>query len=305
MNNEILYQSDKCSLISNNHDLLFNNKHNKYYLESYPYEPCLYMKLDSKIVIIIHNSFNVFEIVDVAKNNKKIKAITGKEYDIKGICDLLLCAINYQVFDTDISYLEKKLNDDISLNDKNNTIDDDERKFIFNDFHNIRELSDDIFYKEYEKYDECVLDYCIIKSDLDYNDEESHKKVVLFAMSKWSKVIKKKCNIDITFNIKKMKASRLKAKCFFEIANENKEESKPYWYLFLNPPHGCSYNIKDFEYINKLLFPKGFDNLEIFEWSTNWSNYFNDGLEWWGARCISIYDKNMKRFVVIGASATD
>lgn len=305
MNNEIIYQSDKCSLISNNHDLIFDDKHDKYYLDSYPYEPCLYMKLDNKIVIIIHNSFNIYEIVDVAKNNKKIKAITGKEYDIKGICELLLCTINCQVFDTDISYLEKKLNNDISLNDKNENIVDEEINPISNDFYNIREISDDIFYKEYKKYNECVLDYCIIKSDLDYNDEVSHKWVVIFAMSKWAKVLKNKYNIDITFNINKMQASKLKAKDFFEISNDNKEDRKSYGYLFLNPPHGCSYNIKDFEYINNLLFPKGFDNLEIFEWSTNWSNYFDDGLEWWGARCISIYDKNMNRFVVIGASATD
>ena len=51
--------------------------------------------------------------------------------------------------------------------------------------------------------------------------------------------------------------------------------------------------------------PNGFDKLEIFEWSTDWSSYFDDGLEWWGARCVSIYDKECDRFVVIAASATD
>ena len=75
--------------------------------------------------------------------------------------------------------------------------------------------------------------------------------------------------------------------------------------MFLNPPYGCNYSIKDFKYINDILFPKGYNKLEIFEWSSDWSNYFNDGLEWWGAKCISIYDNNMNRFVVIGASATD
>ena len=33
--------------------------------------------------------------------------------------------------------------------------------------------------------------------------------------------------------------------------------------------------------------------------------YFDDGNEWWGALCYTVYDKNLERFVVIMASATD
>ena len=101
------------------------------------------------------------------------------------------------------------------------------------------ELKDDIFYKEYKKYDECVLDYCIIKSDLDYNGEKSHKNVVIFAMSKWANVLKNK----ITINLDKMKANKVDTKCFFEISKEDKNKNNKYWYLFLNPPHGCNYSI--------------------------------------------------------------
>lgn len=308
MNNEILYQSDKCLLTNNGSELIFNDNNNMYHMSSYSYEPCLYIKLDNKIAVIIHNSFNIFEIVDVARNNNKIKAITGKEYDIKGICQLLVCAIESKVFDTDISYLEKQLTHEILVKRKNDSITKYKTKpklYSNEGSNNIRELTEDVFYEKFKKYDECVLDYCIIKIDMDYNDEKLHKKVVIFAMSKWAKTLKDTCNIDITFNTKKMRASRLNAKSFFEISTEDKEKSKQYWYLFLNPPHGCNYSIKDFEYINNILFPKGYDELEIFEWSTDWSNYFNDGLEWWGARCISIYDKKMNRFIVIGASATD
>ncbi len=303
MNNEILYQSENCFLIDNCNELIFNYN-NMYYLESNPYEPCLYIKLDNKIVVIIHNSFTTFEIIDVAKNNSKINAITGKEYDIKEICELLICAINSNVYDTDISYLEKQLPHEILEIRKNDIAIEHDAK-LDESSNNIRELTEDVFYKEIKKYNECVLDYCIIKMDMDYNNEESHKKAVIFAMSKWAKILKDTCNIDITVNKEKMKANRINTKSFFEISTENKEKSNQYWYLFLNPPHGCNYNIKDFEHINSILFPKGYNELEIFEWSTDWSNYFDDGLEWWGAKCISIYDKNMNRFVVIGASATD
>ena len=60
-----------------------------------------------------------------------------------------------------------------------------------------------------------------------------------------------------------------------------------------------------FRKVNSALFPEGTDELEVYEWTTDWSNYFDDGHEWWGAACWSVYDKNMNRYVVIMASATD
>ena len=49
----------------------------------------------------------------------------------------------------------------------------------------------------------------------------------------------------------------------------------------------------------------GKDSLEIYDWNVEWSNYFDDGLEWWGAGAISIYDKLLDRYVIIFASSTD
>ena len=80
---------------------------------------------------------------------------------------------------------------------------------------------------------------------------------------------------------------------------------RPYWFLFLDPPHKTNYKIDDFIKINNILFPKGKDNLEIYDWNVEWSNYFDDGLEWWGAAAISIYDKLLDRYVIILASSTD
>ena len=110
---------------------------------------------------------------------------------------------------------------------------------------------------------------------------------------------------EITFDLEKMKATRMDAIEFLDSSYESTINNQQYCYLFLNPPHGSHYSVKDFETINHLLFPKGFYHLEVFDWSSDWSNYFQDGLEWWGAKCFSIYDKDMNRFVVIGASATD
>ena len=302
INDKVLYEYNNAQIIKRNNELIFIMNDNEYYISSSPYEPCLYLSFNNKIVTVIHNSFNTSEIEFLAKNNKKINSITGRKYDIKMLCELLSIAVNYNIYDTDISYLESKL----SIYHKSENLDKNTSKRsitkIIND-DDIIELKDDIFYKEYKKYDECVLDYCIIKMNIEYNHEKSHKKAVIFAMSRW----KDKYDMDITFDIKKMNFKRIDANLFFELlSNETKKyDTKPYCELFINPPYGTSYSVKDFKYINNLLFPNGYDNLEIYEWSTNWSNYFDEGLEWWGARCVSIYDYTMNRFIIIGASASD
>ena len=47
------------------------------------------------------------------------------------------------------------------------------------------------------------------------------------------------------------------------------------------------------------------DVLEIYEWTTDWSDYFDAGHEWYGACCWSVYDRSMDRYVVMLVSATD
>ena len=167
-----------------------------------------------------------------------------------------------------------------------------------------KELKDDPFYKEYRNYGRCVLDYGLLESQ-SYEGLKTHKEAVLFFIKAiW------KDNIDYS----KMKAQLINYKDFFKLPNNyererhclnNNDYHRPYWFLFLNPPYGTNYTLDDFIKINNVLFPKGKDNLEIYEWSVDWSSYFIDGLEWWGAMCTSIYDKSLNRFVVILASATD
>ena len=65
------------------------------------------------------------------------------------------------------------------------------------------------------------------------------------------------------------------------------------------------YGPDDFRKVNAALFPLGTDGLEVYEWTTDWSNLFDDGHEWWGAACWSVYDKRMDRYVVMLASETD
>ena len=68
---------------------------------------------------------------------------------------------------------------------------------------------------------------------------------------------------------------------------------------------GDGFTDRDFALVNAALFPNGADELEIYEWDTDWSDYFNDGREWWGTLCLTVYDGTLRRFAVITASATD
>lgn len=87
--------------------------------------------------------------------------------------------------------------------------------------------------------------------------------------------------------------------------NPNNGGRIPYWYAFLEPPCRSGYKPADFVRINSALFPHGTALLEVFEWSTDWSDYFDDGREWWGTGCWSVYDPQLDRFTVIMASETD
>ncbi len=76
---------------------------------------------------------------------------------------------------------------------------------------------------------------------------------------------------------------------------------------FFDPPYGVPYNKTDFYLLNAALFPIPLkkDPLQIMSWSGDFTNYFDQGNEWWGTALWSIYDPLMQRYVIIGASLTD
>ncbi len=87
--------------------------------------------------------------------------------------------------------------------------------------------------------------------------------------------------------------------------DENFGTTVPYWYALMEPVHGGRHRPEDFRKVNAALFPNGTDKLEIYEWTTDWSDYFDAGHEWYGACCWSVYDAGMDRMVVMLVSATD
>ncbi len=178
--------------------------------------------------------------------------------------------------------------------------------------------SQDEFYSYIKKYDPEGIEYYLMTDDEPHQGTVSHQKALLFAMRAAGKEGR------IEMDIEKAKAKRIDADTLLYVPNVQKKDrlrnttydceyknnadgsAIPYWYAFLQPPyHAGFYEPEDFKAVNEVLFPCGAKSLEVYEWSTDWSDYFDDGHEWWGASCFSIYDSAKDRYVVILVSATD
>jgi hypothetical protein len=79
-------------------------------------------------------------------------------------------------------------------------------------------------------------------------------------------------------------------------------------YAFSSPPYGIRMKAEElgllFDKILKFIIVGSSDSV-IYEWPTDWSNYFDAGKEWWGSFLWSISTPESSRIVVIAASTTD
>ena len=78
---------------------------------------------------------------------------------------------------------------------------------------------------------------------------------------------------------------------------------------FFCTPHGlrspATKNHLLFAEINRFVLGEDPNKAEIFAWSTNWSNYFDSGNEWWGAFFWTIRPAGSLSLQVVTASTTD
>ena len=164
-------------------------------------------------------------------------------------------------------------------------------------------VTDDTFEKIYKGYDDSVIEYYLMKSSMPYDGEKSHRNAALFTMEEINAVCKADNEPSYSYAPDMMRGRICPAKEVFAV-NGSPKDSR-YYHAFIEPPCGSHYTAGDFRYINSLLFPKGVRETEIYEWSSDWSGFFEDGNEWWGCLYYTVYDKAMERYVVIAASATD
>lgn len=181
-------------------------------------------------------------------------------------------------------------------------------------------IEDSIYVMLAKKYDELLLDYVLLSFDEEYCGPEAHKKAVIEAISVLNTRVRVGNGVKhphFYVDDDKMRCTKYSIEAFFCDSNSSWETSgntsvritpsyMTYWWAFSEPPYGVPYSKEDFHKINHLLFPVQFRNdLEIYSWNDDFSNYFDDGKEWWGTALWSVYDKWMNRFVIIGASLTD
>ena len=81
-------------------------------------------------------------------------------------------------------------------------------------------------------------------------------------------------------------------------------------YAFFETPHTLRLkdSIKDegdffFEFFNELF--GDLNQIEVYEWSTDFSSYFDAGKEWWGEFYWTVYSFEKELFIAITASTSD
>ncbi len=167
--------------------------------------------------------------------------------------------------------------------------------------------SDGEFYRLIADYPDVVCDYCLVDAEnryarslsvFPYRGVDSHRLALECAARELFDDGR-----EWAYDMKEARCRKLSGKALFAPADSDNWLN--YRKAFLEPPHTNAYSDADFDRVNAVLFPGGADSLEVYRWTTDWSEYFDEGHEWWGALCLTVYDKTLDRFVVIMASATD
>ncbi len=208
----------------------------------------------------------------------------------------------------------------------------------------MQEITSDVFYDHIDHYDPNgeghyvgEVEYHLLCDDKPYEGMESHREALTCVFDHLVKMSIEEIEIarrdfgdgladrmhPWVYDIDKAEAVLLDPEDFFycpeivkvdyygnvfydaEWKPDNCGTSVPYWYALMEPVQGRRNKPEDFKKVNEALFPNGIHALDIFEWTTDWSDYFDDGHEWYGACCWSIYDRNMDRYAVLIVSATD
>lgn len=260
----------------------------EYKLTCHPYEPCLYITDENGSVTAVHNSFDPVCTLDLFADGKTVTSITGLKYTAKDFCRMVEYAAG--MYDVQIDDAEKVFGE--RKNNKKETEVPRKNTFAFDKY------PDDPAYAVIKEYPDIVIDYCIVKDDLSYNGYNSHWSALAYACRKLFFDEEDEWH----YNVGKADAKNVDVGALFAQINKNDFN---YRYAFLHPPCETHYTNADFDRVNNALFPNGKEPLEVYEWTTDWSEYFDDGHEWWGTLCYTVYDKSLDRYVIILASATD
>lgn len=88
----------------------------------------------------------------------------------------------------------------------------------------------------------------------------------------------------------------------------------PLYRALIDPPHGSTLQVADFREWREALRLHADEGMQVLDWVGNadrepqrstWSRYFDDGKEWWGIWCLTLYNPRRRTLSALAASATD
>ncbi len=268
-------------------------------LTCHPYEPCLYITEENGSKTAVHNAFDPFDVLDAFSRGETVTSITGREYGALDFCRMVEYAAG--MADIGINDAEAALGPDKKrkVTPKKN---EEKGKSDDEPFHPEAErvIYDDPAYAVIGEYPDAAVEYCLVRNEPFASGRNAHWYALVWA----SRALFFDGDEQIwSYGCGGAEGKPITADAFFAAANEKRGTN--YRGAFLYPPHGGWFKNADFDRVNAALFPNGTEELEVYEWTTDWSEFFDDGHEWWGALCFTVYDKTLDRFAVIMASATD
>lgn len=287
----VVYSDGRYTLGLKDGEPYFTAGGKRYTLTCHPYEPCLYITDEGGFMAAVHNSFEPLSVLEEFAAGGTVTSVTGFEYDAEDFCKMA-------------EYAKDMGN--INIDDAEKIFGNREKTkaatkaAVKGGLSSSPIVTEDPFYKIIAEYPDSVTDFCIVKDGMDYRGYQSHWRALKTACKK---LFFDKDGVIWNYDVGNADGAEISIGEFLAAAAEG--EKINYRGAFLHPPLGDCYTDSDFERINSVLFPGGTDGLEIYKWTTDWSEYFDDGHEWWGALCLTVYDKSLDRFIIILASATD
>ena len=299
----IVFSDDHYTLGKKDGDIYVIADGKRYTLSCHPYEPCLYITDENGFMSAIHNAFDPESVLYCFRRGETITSITGFEYDAKDFCRMVDYAsdlVNAGIDDAERVFggraKSKKPQAEKAKKENDQSVQKEMKRIVLEHI-----VKDDPFYDLISNYPDSVVDYCIVNNvDRDFG-YTGHWMALVRACNKL--FVEDDGETIWHFDVGKAEAKRIEASELF--ARDDNNGKLNYRKAFLRPPYENNYTNDDFEKVNNTLFPNGRECLEVYEWSTDWSEYFDEGHEWWGALCYSVYDKSSDRYVIILASATD
>ena len=87
--------------------VIFTCDAKEYELKSHPYEPCLYLYRNNEMVKILHNAFEVYDLVKKFESGETVSAPDSKQYDKEDFCKVLSAALCNERYEMNWTFAAK------------------------------------------------------------------------------------------------------------------------------------------------------------------------------------------------------